>query len=86
MEVIGLIKIVLVMCLLLPWLLFGIIGVSCICLMGGNKNEDGYNFHNSSLGVQCDSKEKCDWRHTTMCNTCKYNCGTKEHKSNYVMK
>lgn len=67
--------------LCVPGLLFAI---SCIHLMNNNKNEDGYNFYNSSLGIQCNSKEKCDWRHTTMCDTCKHNCGMKEHKNSYI--
>lgn len=48
-----------------------------------NKNEDGFNIHNSSLSVQCDAKEKCDYRFSSSCKTCKHNCGMKQTKSSY---
>lgn len=56
----------------------------CLNIMNNNKNEDGYNIYNSNLGVQCNAKEKCDWRHTTMCDNCKHNCGMKKHKSSFA--
>lgn len=48
-----------------------------------NKNKDGYNVYNSTLGVQCDANEKCDDRFTTTCTYCKHNCGMKERRSSY---
>ena len=53
-------------------------------IMDNNRNEEGYNRHNSTLGVQCNSKEKCDWRFSAMCNTCQHNCGMKKDKNSYV--
>lgn len=41
------------------------------------------NEQNSTLGVQCVATEKCKFRFTTMCETCKKNIGTKEEKSYY---
>ena len=52
----------------------------CFDLIDNNKNEDGFNRYNSSLGVQCNAKEKCDWRFSSMCTSCKHNCGMKEDK------
>ena len=49
-----------------------------------NGKKQGYNRHNSTLGVQCNSKEKCDWRFSVMCNTCQHNCGMKKDKNSYV--
>lgn len=43
-------------------------------IMDSNRNEEGFNKYNSSLGVQCDAKEKCDFRFSFSCNTCKHNC------------
>ena len=47
------------------------------------KNEDGFNIYNSSLGVQCDAKEKCDFCFSSFCKTCKHNCGMKKTKNSY---
>ena len=65
----------------IPALVFVII---CCSIMDNNKNEDGYNRHNSTLVVQCNAKEKCDLRFSAMCNTCKHNCGMKKNKNSYV--
>ena len=62
-------------------LLFAVVYFS---IMDNNRNEEGYNRHNSTLGVQCNSKEKCDWRFSAMCNTCQHNCGMKKDKNSYV--
>ena len=56
----------------------------CVYMMDSNKNEGGYNAYNSTLWVQCDAKEKCDWRFSSSCNTCKHNCGMKTEKNSYV--
>lgn len=56
----------------------------CLNIMDNNKNGDGYNIYNSNLGVQCSAKEKSDWRHTTMCDNCKHNCGMEKHKSSFM--
>ena len=66
---------------IIPALLFI---VFCFSIMDNNKNEEGYNIHNSTLDVQCNSKEKCDWRFSAMCNTCQHNCGMKKDKNSYV--
>ena len=58
--------------------------VFCCSIMDNNKNEEGYNIHNSTLDVQCNAKEKCDWRFSAMCNTCQHNCGMKKDKNSYV--
>lgn len=63
-----------------PALLFIVI---CCSIIDNNKNEDGYNEYNSSLGVQCGAKEKCDFRFSSSCNACKHNCGMKQIKSSY---
>lgn len=63
-----------------PGLLFTII---CLDIMDSNKNEEGFNKYNSSLGVQCDAKEKCDFRFSPSCTTCKHNCGMKQIKNSY---
>ena len=62
-------------------LLFAVVYFS---IMDNNRNEEGYNRYNSTLGVQCNSKEKCDWRFSAMCNTCQHNCGMKKDKNSYV--
>ena len=64
----------------IPVILFAVIVLSS---MDCNKNEDGFNIHNSSLSVQCDAKEKCDYRFSSSCKTCKHNCGMKQIKSSY---
>ena len=51
-----------------------------------NLNEDGYNVYNSSLGVQCNSKKKCDYRFSTSCTSCVHNCGMKKDKNSYKLK
>lgn len=66
---------------IIPALLFVVV---CFYIMDNNKNEEGYNIHNSMLGVQCNSKEKCDWRFSSMCDTCQHNCGMKKDKNSYV--
>lgn len=59
----------------------------CGDLMDGiNKNEDGYNRHNSSARVQCDAKEKCDYRHSCMCASCRHNRGARKEKTSYIPK
>lgn len=65
----------------IPALIFVLV---CVQMIDSNKNEDGYNVYNSTLGVQCDAKEKCDWRFSSSCNTCKHNCGMKKEKNSYV--
>jgi hypothetical protein len=60
--------------------------IYCCNQMENNKNEDGFNIINSSLGVQCNANEKCDYRFTTMCNNCKHNCGMKQDKNCYEPK
>ncbi len=67
--------------ILVPVLLFIFI---CLDIIDSNKNKDGYNIYNLSLGVQCKAKEICDWRHTIMCGDCKYNCGTESIKSSFA--
>lgn len=67
----------------IPVLLFVIV---CCSIMDNNKNEDGYNVYNSTLGVQCDANEKCDDRFTTTCSYCKHNCGMYKRKSSYEPK
>lgn len=67
-------------------LIFSLFALSHLNIMNNNKNEDGYNIHNSTLGVQCNAKEKCDFRYTTMCDNCKHNCGMKKYKSSFVSK
>ena len=66
---------------IIPALLFAVVYFS---IMDNNRNEEGYNRYNSTLGVQCNSKEKCDWRFSAMCNTCQHNCGMKKDKNSYV--
>ena len=57
----------------------------CSTLMDGlNKNEDGYNVYNSSARVQCNAKDKCDYRHTSMCASCRHNCGARKEKTSYI--
>ena len=56
---------------------------ACLIISDNNKNKDGYNIYNSTLGVQCNAKEKCDDRFTSTCNLCKHNCGMKERRSSY---
>lgn len=60
----------------------------CICIfaMDENKNEDGYNRFNSNMAVQCNAKNKCEMRFTTMCDTCLHNCGQKRDKNCYTPK
>ena len=48
-----------------------------------NKGEYKIYETNSSLGVQCDVKEKCELRHTTICDNCKHNHGMKREKCFY---
>lgn len=48
-----------------------------------NKDENGYNAYNSTLGVQCNAKEKCDWRFSTSCESCAHNCGPKKSNVSY---
>lgn len=50
-------------------------------LMDSDLDEHGYNIYNSSLTVNCNAKEKCDWRFSTSCKMCKHNCGMKTHSS-----
>ncbi len=69
---------IIIIILCIPCLLFIF---ACYCIMDNNKNEDGYNIYNSTLGVQCDAKGKCDWRFSAMCNKCKHNCGMKKDKN-----
>lgn len=76
-----LLVVLLVGLVLAPVLLFIFV---CLNIMDSNKNKDGYNIYNSSLCVQCSAKEICDWRHTTMCDDCKHNCGMKSIKSSFV--
>ena len=64
----------------IPALLFVIV---CCNIADNNKNKDGYNVYNSTLGVQCDANEKCDDRFTTTCTYCQHNCGMKERRSSY---
>lgn len=45
----------------------------------------GINETNSSMMVQCDAKGVCEWRHSSMCEHCKHNCGVKKDK-NYFEK
>lgn len=49
-----------------------------------NKNEDGYNVYNSSAHVQCNAKDKCDWRHSSNCASCGHNCGARKEKTSYI--
>jgi hypothetical protein len=42
------------------------------------------NRKNSNAQVTCHSKENCCMRHTTSCETCKLNYGTKRDKNCYV--
>lgn len=57
----------------------------CGELMGDiNKNEDGYNRYNSSFRVQCNAKDKCDYRHSVMCASCRHNCGARKEKTSYI--
>lgn len=41
------------------------------------------NYINSSTTVQCNAIGKCKMRHSSMCKTCKHNCGKKKDKSYY---
>ena len=41
------------------------------------------NQSNSSMMVQCDAKEKCEMRHTTLCRSCKHNRGKQKDKNCY---
>ncbi len=41
------------------------------------------NERNSTLGIQCVATDKCRFRFTTMCETCKKNIGAKEEKNYY---
>lgn len=76
-----LLVVLLVVLILVPVLLFIFV---CLNIMESNKNKDGYNIYNSSLGCQCSAKEICDWRHTTMCGNCKHNCGMESIKSSFA--
>lgn len=69
--------------IILCCILILLFAIFCCCIMDSNKNEDGFNMYNSSLGVQCDAKEKCDFRFSSSCNTCKHNCGMRQIKSSY---
>lgn len=42
------------------------------------------NEANSSMAVQCYTKEKCSLRYTIFCDTCKHNRGRKKDKNCYV--
>lgn len=44
------------------------------------------NQKNSSMAVQCISKEECDMRHTELCKSCKKNIGEKILKNCYERK
>lgn len=45
-------------------------------IFGKRKNET-----NSSMGVTCVAKGKCEFRHTTLCEKCKNNLGTEKQES-----
>ena len=74
-------EVLFVILFIIPALLFVVV---CCSILDNNKNKEEYNIHNSTLGVQCNSKEKCDWRFSAMCNTCQHNCGIKKDKNSYV--
>lgn len=46
--------------------------------------EHSVNSENSSKIVRCIEPEKCDYRHSQMCNTCKNNIGPEPFKNRYV--
>lgn len=39
------------------------------------------NQQNSSMGVTCIAKGRCEFRHTTICEKCKNNIGVERDKS-----
>lgn len=41
------------------------------------------NQTNSSMGIQCVAPDKCRFRHTTTCDSCKNNIGKYEGKDFY---
>ena len=73
------------------WFLFGVLLATppvlfvlyCFDLMDSNKNENGFNRYNSYAIVQCDAKEKCDFRFSSICDSCKHNCGKQKFKNCY---
>ena len=44
------------------------------------------NQFNSNMAVQCNAMRKCKFRFTTLCDSCKHNCGMKEQKNCYKKK
>lgn len=50
------------------------------------KNILAVNDENSTLAVSCVALRKCEFRFTTMCQSCKKNLGYKQEKNYYESK